>query len=40
MVKGVDLFQAHFEKYADYYAIIGGAAASESVMWSCLPFIG
>ena len=29
MVKGVDLFQAHFEKYADYYAIIGGAAASE-----------
>jgi hypothetical protein len=29
MVKGVDLFQAHFEQYADYYAIIGGAAASE-----------
>ena len=29
MVKGIDLFQTHFEKHADYYAIIGGAAASE-----------
>ncbi|MFH1131184.1 MAG: hypothetical protein V1754_07605 [Pseudomonadota bacterium] len=29
MVKGLDLFQVHFEKYSDYYAIIGGAAASE-----------
>jgi hypothetical protein len=29
VVKGIALFQAHFEEYADYYAIIGGAAASE-----------
>ena len=29
MVKGIDLFQAHFEEYTDYFAIIGGAAASE-----------
>jgi hypothetical protein len=29
VVKGIELFRAHFEKYADYYAIIGGAAASE-----------
>jgi len=29
MVKGLDLFKAHFENYTDYYAIIDGAAASE-----------
>lgn len=29
MVKGIDFFQKHFEKHTDYYAIIGGAAASE-----------
>jgi len=29
MVKGIDLFQEHFKKYKDCYAIIGGTAASE-----------
>ena len=29
MVKGLDCFQAHFEKFSDCYVIIGGAAASE-----------
>ena len=28
MVKGIDIFQKHFKDYSDYYAIIGGAAAS------------
>lgn len=29
MVKGIELFQSHFEQFSDCYAIIGGAAASE-----------
>jgi len=29
MVKGIEKFRAHFGDYSDYYAIIGGAAASE-----------
>ncbi|NOZ87182.1 MAG: hypothetical protein GXP49_13110 [Deltaproteobacteria bacterium] len=29
MVKGIDFFQTYFEKYADCYLVIGGAAASE-----------
>lgn len=38
MVKGINIFQSHFENFTDYYAIIGGAAATEWFARQELPF--
>ncbi len=38
MVRGLDLFGAHFKKYSDHYTIIGGVAASEWFSINDFPF--